>query len=1208
MQSPDHDFRFMALNDLMTEIRQDPSSYLGDEQTEMKVLNQVMALVEDKISEVKNQAVKCLGQLIKIVRENQMEVVVDKLIDFSTSKDEELRDIAGLALKTITSELPVDGKLAHKACFKLTPKLLNQLANSNTPPETLIETLAILSILITRFPAFVSSPEIQPQPLTVLTPLLSHQRPAVRKRAIVTLSQFLPHAPENIFPGLVRSVIIPALAPSASLDSQRTIVQLIGAAGRYSPQKIATVLQDVVPGVLNACNRDDDELRESALQTFEILVLRCPSEITPFLNSIIGISCKLIKHDPNYAGDEDEDEEMADDEDDEDDVGDEYSDDEDTSYKIRRSATKALAAIVSTRPELLVTLLKNVSPVLISRFADREETVKLEIWATYVTLLTQVRVYGGAPASKDVEGAVGVKRKRTEDEEMETDESPHALLRGQVPSLAKTLLKQLRAPKSAAATLQAGFNVLQSLCTVLPGSLSTHASQVIDTSRAVLSLSSNASSSTLHTTVLGFLALFFSSHSPPSFSSHLSSLTPTLLTSLGDKHPRIASEAFRVFSSLLNSLKPVKGQDWPEKVYAEAVRRLGSNETDGDVRERAEEVVGDLWICATDTVRGKGGREWEVLLRASGRADGAVKVVERVARDVEMDDAWVSGSIEWVLGVLRRSGRGGRVEAFACLDVLLRAYTNGLPAQLPAQLLPQLAQYLSTGDIALFAQALLTHAALLQLAPQVTFPLVEKQVLPTVYGLTPSPLISGATLDALQAFYASLVEADAQIATHIVPNLIRSLDKAPPTERSAGNVAKCVSRIVRSQMGVAAGVIAEFSKYIRKGSKAPEINILLSLLTLGEIGRFVDMAPQSDLFNTCVDLFAADSEELRGAAAFAIGNITIGNTHVFLPVLLKLVQSSSEKRLLCLHALKEVVTNCTHGQLEVIADSLWQPLFQNSEGEDSTRNMAAACLGKLTTAAPSRYLPQLQARLRDESPAVRATVVSAIRYTFADTAHSYDELLSPLIVDFLSLMEDADLTVRRLSLSALNAAARNKPQLIREHLNALLPRLYKETLIRPELIRVVQMGPWQHKVDDGLETRKTAYETMYTLLDTCLSRLDVHELLGRVLVGLGDTADEIKVLCHMMLFRLAQVAPTAVAQRLDEATPELHKTMAGATVTKDTVKQDLERAAEQQRSALRAIAALSKINTPGTAPSFDALVEELKRGTWASEFKELVEG
>lgn len=210
-------------------------------------------------------------------------------------------------------------------------------------------------------------------------------------------------------------------------------------------------------------------------------------------------------------------------------------------------------------------------------------------------------------------------------------------------------------------------------------------------------------------------------------------------------------------------------------------------------------------------------------------------------------------------------------------------------------------------------------------------------------------------------------------------------------------------------------------------------------------------------------------------------------------------------------------------------------------------------------------------------------------------------------------------------MSALNSATRVKPHLIREHLTEILPGLYKETVVNPDLIRTVQMGPWTHKVDDGLETRKIAYETMYTLvrilrhiiekdfsdynglqLDTCLTKLDLHIFLGRVLPGLADDSDEIKVISHMMLFRLSQVAPAAVAQRLDEATPQLEKTMKGATVTKDTVKQDLERAAELQRSALRAVAALSKI-PGGTSPRFEVFVEDLKRSpTWGVEFKDLV--
>ena len=37
-----------------------------------------------------------LGVLIKIVRESQMEYIIERLIEFSGSKDEELRDIAGL--------------------------------------------------------------------------------------------------------------------------------------------------------------------------------------------------------------------------------------------------------------------------------------------------------------------------------------------------------------------------------------------------------------------------------------------------------------------------------------------------------------------------------------------------------------------------------------------------------------------------------------------------------------------------------------------------------------------------------------------------------------------------------------------------------------------------------------------------------------------------------------------------------------------------------------------------------------------------------------------------------------------------------------------------------------------------------------------------------------------------------------------------------
>jgi len=89
---------------------------------------------------------------------------------------------------------------------------------------------------------------------------------------------------------------------------------------------------------------------------------------------------------------------------------------------------------------------------------------------------------------------------------------------------------------------------------------------------------------------------------------------------------------------------------------------------------------------------------------------------------------------------------------------------------------------------------------------------------------------------------------------------------------------------------------------------------------------------------------------------------------------------------------------------------IWTPLFENSDNaEEATRNVAAASLGKLAAINPSQYLGQLRAKLHDPTPAVRATVLSAIRYTLADISADYDEQLSPLIPEFLSLMADSDL-------------------------------------------------------------------------------------------------------------------------------------------------------------------------------------------------------
>lgn len=266
--------------------------------------------------------------------------------------------------------------------------------------------------------------------------------------------------------------------------------------------------------------------------------------------------------------------------------------------------------------------------------------------------------------------------------------------------------------------------------------------------------------------------------------------------------------------------------------------------------------------------------------------------------------------------------------------------------------------------------------------------------------------------------------------------------------------------------------------------------------------------------------------------------------------------------------------------------------------------MIAECLGKLTLTNATKFLPELQSRLQSPSAEIRATVIGAIKYTFTDHTQKSDELLRPLIVNFLSLMQDKDLNVRRVALATLNSAAHNKPYLIRDRLSELLPLLYRETVVRPELIHTVEMGPFKHQVDDGLETRKSAFECMYTLMENCLDRIDIFGFLERVFVGMNDQHD-IKMLSFMMLAKLATVNPTAVQQRVDEAV-DLFRATLFKELKQSAVKQEVEKNQELVRSGLKSLVHLHKLADPAQTPKLDAFLKEIQTSSLNQEYKSLL--
>lgn len=172
------------------------------------------------------------------------------------------------------------------------------------------------------------------------------------------------------------------------------------------------------------------------------------------------------------------------------------------------------------------------------------------------------------------------------------------------------------------------------------------------------------------------------------------------------------------------------------------------------------------------------------------------------------------------------------------------------------------------------------------------------------------------------------------------------------------------------------------------------------------------------------------------------------------------------------------------------------------------------------------------------------------------------------MIDMLTTMlHDSELVNQRLALTTLNSAAHNKGEILQPRLGELMPLVMEASVVRPELIREVMMGPFKHRVDDGLEVRKSAYETLYALMETSFPRLDMQQLYERVVAGLGDEHD-IRALCNLMLTKLVVLDAEETGRRLD-AIAEHFRTILSTQLKDNAVKQEVEKQEEACRGVLR---------------------------------------
>lgn len=1196
----------MATLDLLNELQKE--TFKADGDLERKVCHVVLNQLDDTSGDISGLAVKCLGLLVRKVNEARGEEVVRSLCERVTSgKKEQQRDIASIGLKTVVGELST-GAIATNASALITANMLLGASNKDNY-EVVSDSLEILTDVVTKFGGIITTdhPRIQ----DCLLANLDDGRAPVRKRALQCLAALSGYLTDDLLNEVAEHLLAKLGSISGKPDCTRTYVQAIGQISRAVGYRFGKHLPKAIHVIIQHCDQageNDDELRENCIQALESFVLRCSLAAKPNLDQLLSTTLKYLKFDPNFADDMEDDAAGGDDEDEDIESDEEYSDDEDMSWKVRRASAKCVSAIISHYPEALQELYPKVSSELVAGFREREENVKSDLFHAYVTLLQQV-----ASSSSRFDAADA--------------SSPRSLLTRDVGAVTRSLARQLK--EKSLKTRSGAFLVLKELVVVLG---STMADQIPSLMPGILAaLNDKSTNSSLKIEALVFLRLAIASTPPAVFQPSIKQLTAGVFVCVNERYYKVTSEALRVCEQMIDVIRPSplapldpSLKQVVAELFSQVMRRLSAQDQDQEVKEWAILCMAATIASLADELAPEVPSVLRVLLdklRNEITRLTAVKAISVICATPLMVD--MSPVMESVLAeltsFLRKANRQLRQVSLQALEALASKYSGVLSPTEPCLYVDEAASLVSDTDLSLTALTLSFICTLLQ--KQHGFaPLVVAKVLPHAMSLVQSPLLQGAVLDALHSFFLALAASGAPQATHEV--LLRMLmevgqsGSAAATRQSQHSIASCMAALCSK--AACSSVQATLEALLARLTTCTDPAIQrLVLLCIGEIGRSCALpshpAVEPQLRAALQHSLEQGSEDIRGTAALALGAITCGALQHYLPPLLQLIaasQTNPKRQYLLLQALNEVIVTNTSSAGSAAAfskdqqESVLVLLLKACEGEEECRNVAAECLGRLALLHPAPVLSALVSRVNVPSANVRCCVVAAVKYAVVDKPHAIDEALSgSCLMGFLMMMADPDRHVRKAAVVSLSALARHKPRLVLPHLAQLLPLLYQQTAIREDMIRTVDLGPFKHKIDDGLELRKAAFECLDLLLDTCSEALDPQLFLVHLESGLNDHYD-VKVPCHLMLSKLAAANAGAVLSRLERLLEPLEKTLT-TKLKGDAVKQEVDRQEDLVRSCLRAVESLSHLPGIDACAPFQAFMRRTVLGQPALKEKYL---
>ncbi|EKF29833.1 hypothetical protein MOQ_006368 [Trypanosoma cruzi marinkellei] len=1061
MNDVDKDLREMALFDLHQALK-DPGLQLTESEVDRVVDHVLRCFTKNELDkEVRNNAIQVAPQLFLFCSERQQIRFSSFLctsatfrgMEFGDRGSSEIVESSTFALGLCCESMAERAQVNIEAWQRLTPvahsinaTLLSKLGDGNGDIAKDGFYGAIIALIVPFARTFSSETREEMAKRALMD--FSGTGSACR-RAIACLSLLSPFLSENAFNDVRETALLGLQGKDPNLRLLPHLL-LYEALVKNSPLRMMTDICTVINILLmeirrrtNEYTSEDDDVCDTIMRVVNSMVCQYPNELSTSHGDIFSCCVTLMRFDPNYCGDPEEEEAGIEEE-----GNDTYEDyymeleEVDTSWKLRMWAAKLLSSLIQISPFSDV-LIQRLNKADIFSVSDRMEEVQL----ANLQLLNAIAQHPRF-------------------------EEAHFIVLNLLNSLLRCVSGfNQKVSVMAIKTLQLFFHLYgenlmkkgDAICHVLSDLVAKETNETNLLNSEVITLSQYVMDAALT--------------EPRNISIAMKLFDTVFYTICKSRFDKVSDRALRVMQTMTCVALSVD-DSYTERCVSLLFSLLERKTTEMEVSRAATEAMGEclsrlFLTLSEDTLR-------HYLHRLVSLTETNVNALHVLGSALGRSTA-IQIPPDLLVHISAYLAKCNYSHQYVVIGVLKDALKNG--SELPKEALDVVIKFIQVN--ALRSKEAFLIRRVFELLTEVCnkYPSVIEQTLEMMLSSVWNALET--LLASASSFYGQVVE-DAASFLHTLC-LQFPQQRFTLTEAVLKHILISTSPDLCSEL--LSGVIVDDGETIGKISSFFFDNPGLTCLCVGTVGRSQPLPEEWK--NFLLENFAgASSESTRSLGMAAIGRAASNpkNTSLFMQIVERAVTETKDRSLYW-RLIKEVMHIAASQEPSPFGDHLFRKHLMERllEGalEDDVETTAAV-LGSFVSFDVADLLDITCRYLNSDSEIIKATCISIQRYLIS---HCKGEEIQPQLASVIetslqNLGRNSSVRIRLAALQLFSVVASSQPHLLFTPTmrDVVYPNVLAELVEDPSLVLTVNLGGYTHREDKGIEIRRLAFEIISILL------------------------------------------------------------------------------------------------------------------------------